>query len=376
MSLREEIESRRRAIKTDSYSMSLGELMNLYQSHELDLHPDFQRFFRWTDPQKTKLIESILLGIPLPPVFVSQRSDGVWDVIDGLQRLSAIFQFAGILRDEQGLQSPTLRLTKAKYLPSLEGKIWEDKSNPENPDTLDAQQRIDIKRSKLDVNIILRESSADAKYDLFERLNTGGTQLSEQEMRNCLLLMSNKEFFKWVEQLAVHPSFVNSISLSEKASDERYDMELVVRFITLRTIGLPDLRGIGDVGTFLTDRIIAHSEGQLDLQEEGRIFRNTFDLLDTALGDDSFRRYNVEKQRFMGGFLVSVFEVIGIGLGHCVDKWINTQANQKASNRSTIGSYFLVKAVWRRSAVGAWQGGRPMPFYLFQWRTRPRPSRR
>ena len=78
--------------------MSLGELMNLYQSRELDLHPDFQRFLGWTDEQKTKLIKSILLGIPLPPVFVSQRKDGVWDVIDGLQRLSAIFSLQGFCR--------------------------------------------------------------------------------------------------------------------------------------------------------------------------------------------------------------------------------------------------------------------------------------
>ncbi len=101
MSLQGEIEDRRRDIKTDSYSMSLGELMNLYQSTELDLHPDFQRFLRWTNEQKTKLIESILLGIPVPPVFVSQRPDGVWDVIDGLQRLSALFQFAGILKEKE-----------------------------------------------------------------------------------------------------------------------------------------------------------------------------------------------------------------------------------------------------------------------------------
>ena len=148
MSLQGEIDTRRRAIKTDSYAMSLGELMNLYQSRELDLHPDFQRFFRWTDEQKTKLIESILLGIPLPPVFVSQRKDGVWDVIDGLQRLSAIFQFAGILQGENGTQSPSLKLKKAKYLPSLEGKEWENSKDQDSPDALAPQQRIDIKRSK------------------------------------------------------------------------------------------------------------------------------------------------------------------------------------------------------------------------------------
>jgi hypothetical protein len=329
--------------------MSLGELMNLYQSAELDLHPDFQRFFRWTDAQKTKLIESILLGIPLPPVFVSQRYDGVWDVIDGLQRLSAIFQFAGILNGEDGDQLPDLRLTRAKYLPSLEGKAWEDKGDPNSQDALTAQQRIDIKRSKIDVNIILRESDVDAKYDMFERLNTGGTQLSEQEVRNCLLLMSNKGFFSWIEQLASHPTFTSSTSLSEKAQEERYDMELVVRFVTLRTIDPLKLRGLADVGTFLTDRIIALSEASLDLSKEGDAFRKTFDLLDAALGDRSFRRYDISKQRFMGGFLVSVFEVLAMGIGHFADSWTETQSDLDAIEQAA-------KSIWANDAFTKWQG--------------------
>jgi hypothetical protein len=339
MSLQKEVERRRLAMKTDSYSMSLGELMNLYESGELDLHPDFQRFFRWTDEQKTRLIESILLGIPLPPIFVSQRTDGVWDVIDGLQRLSAIFQFAGILKDEEKKAIGALVLKPAKYLPSLKGKTWEDEADANNPHALTPQQRIDIKRSKIDVNIILRESSADAKYDMFERLNTGGTQLSDQEVRNCLLLMSNKAFFSWIEKLATHDTFISAISLTDKAREERYDMELAVRFVTLRTIGAADIRGLVDVGTFLTDRIVAMSTRKMNLIEEGQVFRKTFDILNSAMSDGSFRRYDPVKARFMGGFLVSVFEVIGLGLGHHIARW-----NDNAKDREAIVA--IAKSIW------------------------------
>ena len=73
MSLIDEIDLRRREIRTDGYAMSIGEWISLYEKKELDIHPEFQRFFRWSDTQKTNLIESILLGIPLPPIFVSQR---------------------------------------------------------------------------------------------------------------------------------------------------------------------------------------------------------------------------------------------------------------------------------------------------------------
>jgi uncharacterized protein with ParB-like and HNH nuclease domain len=96
MPLLDEIDLRRREIRTDGYAMSIGEWISLYEKNELDIHPEFQRFFRWSDTQKTNLIESILLGIPLPPIFVSQRADGVWDVVDGLQRLSTVFQLIGI----------------------------------------------------------------------------------------------------------------------------------------------------------------------------------------------------------------------------------------------------------------------------------------
>jgi hypothetical protein len=126
MSLAEQISKKRKEIKTDGYPMSIGEWMSMYERHELDIHPEFQRFYRWTEPQKTALIESILLGIPLPPIFVSQREDGVWDVVDGLQRLSTIFQFVGILRDENKKLVQPLVLEKTKYLPALQDIMWEN----------------------------------------------------------------------------------------------------------------------------------------------------------------------------------------------------------------------------------------------------------
>jgi uncharacterized protein with ParB-like and HNH nuclease domain len=77
--------------------MSIGEIINLYKEKEVVIDPDFQRIFRWDIIQKSRLIESILVGIPLPSIFIQQRDDGVWDIIDGLQRLSTILEFTGEL---------------------------------------------------------------------------------------------------------------------------------------------------------------------------------------------------------------------------------------------------------------------------------------
>ena len=169
MSLIEQINKKRRDIKTDGYPMAISEWVSMYEQGELDIHPEFQRFYRWSESQKTGLIESILLGIPLPPIFVSQRQDGVWDVVDGLQRLSTIFQFLGILKDHGNKPVPALVLEKTKYLPALENIQWESDENPKN--ALPKELQLTFKRSKVSASIVLKESDETAKYDLFQRLN-------------------------------------------------------------------------------------------------------------------------------------------------------------------------------------------------------------
>ncbi|WP_205351586.1 DUF262 domain-containing protein [Vibrio cholerae] len=103
MSLEKEIQKARKEIVSDGYDMSLGEIVNLYKENELKINPDFQRLFRWDVTRKTRFIESILLGIPIPPIFVFQDKDGNWELIDGLQRLSTILEFTGVLKDSKGL---------------------------------------------------------------------------------------------------------------------------------------------------------------------------------------------------------------------------------------------------------------------------------
>lgn len=317
MSLKKEIEIARADIRTDDYSMSIGEWVNLYENNEIDLHPEFQRFFRWTPFQKSRLIESILLGIPIPPIYVSQREDGIWDVVDGLQRLSTIFEFVGILMDEHGEKLPPLTLERTKYLPSLEGKKWIDESAPKQ--ALDLDLRLYIKRSKISVSIILRESAEIAKYELFQRLNTGGTALSDQEVRNCILVMTEKEFYAWIRTLADYDDFRNSVDLTDRSLEEQYDVELVVRFLVLLALDEGELNKIGEVGEFLTDRIVElASDKNFDRAREEDRFKKTFNYIARTASSDTFRRYDVSKKRHLGGFLLSAYETIALGLGYNV----------------------------------------------------------
>ncbi|MFD2724632.1 DUF262 domain-containing protein [Hyunsoonleella rubra] len=292
--------------------MSIGELSSLYKEGELDIHPEFQRFFRWNILQKTKLIESILLGIPIPSVFVSQREDGVWDVVDGLQRLSTIFEFMGILRDENNELIAPSTLVKTEYLPSLEGKHWE---NADDNISFTQAQRLTFKREKLDIKIVKKESDENVKYELFQRLNTLGSKLSDQEVRNCLLVMINKPFYEWLRGLANYPSFLESLSLPERLLEEQYNMELSLRFIILRSIDVTEIKTTQDLGAFISEKMIEYANSDtFNKTTEEDIFKRTFDYLNGTCGDLTFKRYNEAKTRFEGKFLLSAFESIAIGV--------------------------------------------------------------
>lgn len=285
----------------------------MYERQELDIHPEFQRFFRWSHGQKTGLIESILLGIPLPPIFVSQRADGVWDVVDGLQRLSTILQFMGILKNEDGNDVEPLVLGGTKYLPALKDIQWEDKKDPKK--SLPKDLQLTLKRSKLAASIVLKESDETAKYDLFQRLNTGGSELSPQEVRNCLLVMIDKSFFDWLKDLSQNEAFIATTALSDRPLEEAYDVELALRFLVLSQVPVTEIKSVGDVGVFLTDRMTEIAQNKKFKKPPVKaLFEQTFSLLAEVLGDDAFKRFSVKKNRHEGGFLLSLYEAVGLGI--------------------------------------------------------------
>ncbi len=350
MSLQEEIDKTRRDIRTDGYSMSIGEWISLYEKNEIDIHPDFQRFFRWSDHQKSTFIESILLGIPIPPIFVSQRGDGVWDVIDGLQRLSTIYEFVGIFKpdaQEQNLSQNTsiFTLQETTYLPSLKNKKWNDPEDPENSFT--QAQRLLIKRAKIAVNIVEKESDAIIKYELFQRLNTGGSIATPQEVRNCILLMLNKNLYELMRSLANRELFKSCIALSDRLYEEQYDMELVLRFILLFNKDNEDIQALGgDVSVFLTDKMREMALNQnLDFGSIEKAFDVTFNVLNETTGDNSFKRYRSQDNRFLGGFLLSAYEVVALGIGY---NYQNPLPTDQISDR--------IKSIWSDQTYQKWSG--------------------
>jgi hypothetical protein len=342
MPLENESDKRRQEIRSDSYPMSIGELVSMYKEREIDIHPEFQRLYRWSKLQKTKLIESLLLGIPVPPIFVSQRDDGVWDVVDGVQRLSTIFEFMGLFVDDEGKLLPPSELLKTDYLASLEGTKWNDPGDPHHSFT--SARQLEFKREKLQIVIIKRDSHPEAKYELFQRLNTLGTSLSDQEVRNCLLVMLDRGFYVWLKTLSDNDAFQRCLSLSDRLTNEQYHMELALRFFILKNTPIDELRAIDELAEFITLKMKKMvGDVSFNREAETEVFRRTFEFLDAVMGDDSFRKYDHEKGRFSGSFVISAFEIIGVGLGSCIDNWYPRRNEQDA--RASFQA--AVKEAWR-----------------------------
>jgi hypothetical protein len=339
--------------------MSLGELSNLYRDRELDIHPEFQRFFRWSNLQKSRLIESVLLGIPVPSIFVYQREDGVWDVIDGLQRLSTVFQLMGELRDEDEQLLPASRLEGTRYLPSLEGKQWE--AIDEAASLTDTQRRL-IKRASLDLKIVTRESDPETPFELFQRLNSGGSQLSDQELRNSLLIMVDREFYFWLKSLQEFPGFQISVAPSDRAQEEQYDLELVLRFLSLSVADERRLRQVRDVAEFLTDTAVAMAKDtSLDRGGLEASFEATFGIIADAVAEDAFRRHDAAKGRFLGGFSVSAFEAVTTGIAGNLEAWQSMDRTERiAEIRERIESLW-VDEKFRESAKGGVRASTRIP---------------
>jgi hypothetical protein len=309
MSLQNEIEVARKEIVSDGYDMSVGELINLYKENEIKINPEFQRLFRWDETRKTRFVESILLGLPLPPIFVYQSKNGIWERIDGLQRLSTIFEFVGILVKADGTTSAPGVLEGTRFLPDLVNRKWLA-TDDSIDDGLGTTLQLQFKRARMRVEILKQESDPQAKFELFQRLNTGGQNLSEQEVRNCVGIMLDGGFQNWLASCADNANFRNTISQTESAIERQMHVELALRFFAFRHI--PYTNGL-DVHEYLDDALVRLVNSQsFNRIDENSIFEQTFQLLSCSMGDTSFKRWNGTD--FTGKFLMSVYEIVALGI--------------------------------------------------------------
>lgn len=303
------IDERRIEIRTDKLDMTFGEFANMYESDELIVAPDYQRLFRWKAAQKGRFVESLLLGIPTPAIFVAETEDGVWELVDGLQRLSTVLEFFGVLKDADGKRLPPSRLvaTEGAALPALDGLGIED---------LSLRSRLSLRRAGCRVEVIKVGSGKRMKYDLFERLNTGGVRLTDQEIRNCIFRAEAPKLMEHFDELAKNLEFSSTLEISKHKLNSLYDRGLVLRFFALKN-DLDSFRH--DVEPFITNYVHKIVAGDLafDIGVEDAIFIRTFKAISDALGAGAWK--HLKNDAPSGEFSVYIFEALAVAVARSID---------------------------------------------------------
>lgn len=288
-------------VRTDALDLSFGEIVNLYSNKELIIQPEYQRLFRWTFEQRSRVVESILLELPIPQIFVIENQSGVIELIDGLQRVSSVIQFI----DPKVLDLEPLRLIGCDLILDLNGKLYDD---------LSLTLKLRIKRSSVRTVVIKRQSSSFLRYEMFKRLNTGGSGLMPQEIRNCTARMLGDDgvhFYEFLQKCAGMEHFTNCTeTLSSSDREQKADEELVLRFFA--TKNAQDMFH-GSVRDWLDDYMesVLLGRSKFDYAKELIDFSDVFETLDRTIGPGAFVRYRGTAP--VGGLAPAYFEAVTIG---------------------------------------------------------------
>jgi len=245
---------------------------------ELDLAPDFQRRRVWRAKQKSLLIESILLRIPLPAFYFSADPDGLLQVVDGVQRLSTIYEFVR--------SKSSFPLDNLEYLGAdLKEKRYHDiaKTNWSRR----------IFTTQIAANVIDPQTPTAVKFDIFRRINTGGSPLNAQEIRHCMSRERSRLFLKSLCEL---PSFARSVGAKIIDHVRMVDRELVLRFVAFKLIGNIDrYQEFNSMDDFLTETNRRFDNKDTVSDRKMRQLARSFDVaMENAymlFGEHAFRKW-------------------------------------------------------------------------------------
>ena len=247
-----------------------------------------------------------------------EKDDGNWELVDGLQRVSTLLEFVGLLKNpDDGTLIEPLVLVATKYLPSLDGVTWA--YDAKTSKSIGKHLQLAIRRSRLNVEILKRSTDSSTKFELFQRLNAGGSIANPQELRNCMMIMFDASFYSVLKDLSENPDFTVVLSPNSKQIEQQKPMEYVTRFMVHVFV---DYNSKLDVEEFLDYGVrILVEKKSADLK---KVFEETFNLLNNVAGEDVLRRF--EDGRYRGKRSLAIFEVVAIGVGRNIDK-ISNQAD-------------------------------------------------
>ncbi len=279
------------SIATKSPTIDL--IVSRIKENEIDLEPDFQREYMWDGVRKSRLIESLLLRIPIPAFYVAADNEDRWKVVDGIQRLSSI----------DGYICNEFPLRNLEYLGDFEGKRYEDLPR--------AMQRR-VRETELVVNVISPSTPVGVMFNIFLRINTGGVQLKSQEIRNALTPAHVRDYLK---KLAQSEEFLRATENSIR-SNRMADRECVLRFLAFHMDPWTNYTSATDLNTYLTNAMEKLSRLKPDdLNQFAADFKKAMDAGFHIFGPDLFRRRSNGNSR--GPVNKALLESWGVALANC-----------------------------------------------------------
>jgi len=279
-----EISSTKRRVYTEQGDPEIESLYGKYKRGKLVIQPDFQRHFVWDAKKSSRLIESALLDIPLPVIYISEEKDGKEYVIDGQQRLTAFFSFI----DGQFPNGIDFKLTGLKVFTELNRKSFKE---------IDEELQDKIRYCKIRTITFRRESEADLKFEIFERLNTGAVSLNDQELRNCIY---RGLYNKLLKELSKDADFMYLLGL--KKPDKRMkDIELVLRFAAFYHFTY--LKYKPPMRKFLNNDMEKYQDiSEVDAIELKNAFKNAVTIIKSLLDNHAFKRFYKGDEKNPNGY--------------------------------------------------------------------------
>jgi len=268
----EDIESSS-TIFTDKSDPEIDSIVRRIKQGKIILQPDFQRYFVWDDVKSSRLIESALLDIPLPIVYLSEENDGKVYVIDGQQRLTSFLSFI----DGKFPDGKEFKLRGLKVLKDLNGNTFSD---------LETNLQDKVQNFSIRTITFKKESGKDLKFEIFERLNTGSVSLNDQELRNCIFRGPYNILLK---EMSEEPDFKYLMNI--KKPDKRMkDVELVLRFAAF--YHQTYLKYKPPMKKFLNNDIETYqSISKKDSNELKLAFKNSISIIRSMFDKNAFKRY-------------------------------------------------------------------------------------
>lgn len=256
----------------------IKDLNSAYANKELQVRPSFQRKYVWNKKKASRLIESVLLNVPLPTVYTAEEKDGTEVVIDGQQRLLSLF---GFIDEKFPLDGQPFKLsnleTSTESGISLNGKKFSD---------LETKYQNKIRNHTIPIIKIQSDSDPDVRFEIFERLNSGAVNLNAQELRNCVYRGSFNDF---LFEMAENPKFRDVVG-APRALTRMRDAELVLRFLMFENMNYKDYQG--RLKELLNGFMRQNQELNDKRKEEFvRKFKQATDLSFSVFGKNAFRRF-------------------------------------------------------------------------------------